>query len=79
MRNFGVAYMALSGFGDAFATGAVIPVLQNFWHRDRSIHLVRPDRRFSPRRVDVAISHLEIFSRKAEAKERAELELIRSH
>ncbi len=79
MRDLGVAYMALAGFGDAFATGAVVPVLQNFWHRDRSIHLVRPDRRFSPRRVDVAISHLETIAKKVEAKERAELEAIRSH
>lgn len=66
-RGLGVAYIAAGGFQNTLSNGALTPILKDFWHTDRSIHIVRPDRRFTPRRVDVAIAILKDFAKRAEA------------
>jgi DNA-binding transcriptional LysR family regulator len=66
-RGLGVAYMALGGFEASLSCGTLEPILKEFWHTDRSIHIVRPDRRFTPRRVGAAIEMLEVFARRTEA------------
>lgn len=67
-RGLGVAYMAVGGFQNTLSNGTLTPILKDFWHTDRSIHIVRPDRRFTPRRVDVAIAILEDFAERIEAQ-----------
>jgi DNA-binding transcriptional LysR family regulator len=66
-RGLGVAYMAVGGFEDTLSRGALTPILKEFWHTDRSIHIVRPDRRFTPRRVVAAIELLEVFAKRTRA------------
>ncbi len=76
-RGLGVAYMAVGGFGNTLSNGALTPILYDFWHTDRSIHIVRPDRRFTPRRVDVAMAFLETFAKRIEALETQEIGTLR--
>lgn len=77
-QGLGVAYMAVGGYGNSLSSGAVTPVLHDFWHTGRSIHIVRPDRRFTPHRVGVAIAHIEAFAHRVEAEEMAALQRIPS-
>jgi len=63
-RGLGVAYMAVGGFENTLSSGILTPILNDFWHTDRSVHIVKPDRRFTPRRVDVAIAVLETFAKR---------------
>ena len=72
-RGLGVAYMALGGFEDTLSRGTLTPILKEFWHTDRSIHIVRPDRRFTPRRVDAAIEMLAVFAKRREAQDTQEI------
>lgn len=65
-RGLGVAYMAVGGFEGTLSRGTLTPILKEFWHTDRSIHIVRPDRRFTPRRVDAAIEILGVFAKRTE-------------
>jgi len=66
-RGLGIAFMAVGGFEDTLSSGLLTPILNAYWHRDRSIHIVRPDRKFTPRRVEVAMEMLETFAKRAEA------------
>jgi DNA-binding transcriptional LysR family regulator len=75
-RGLGIAYMAIGGFGNTLSDGTLVPILNRYWHTDRSIHVVRPDRKFTPRKVEVAMSHLEAFAQKVEAKDEKALGLI---
>ena len=68
-RGLGIAYMAVGGFEDALSNGSLTPVLQCYWHTDQAIHIVRPDRRFTPRRVEVAMDLLQTFAKQAEARD----------
>jgi len=68
-RGLGIAYMAIGGFGKTLSDGTLTPILNDFWHTDRSIHILRPDRRYTPRRVEVAISILEAFAERARVHE----------
>ena len=68
-RGLGIAYMAVGGFDTALINGSLSPILQPYWHTDQAIHVVRPDRRFTPRRVEVAIELLTTFARQAETRD----------
>lgn len=69
--------MAAGGSGNVLAPGAITPVPHEFWVTDRSVHVVRPDRRFTPHRVDVAIARIETFAHCVQAGEMLALERIR--
>ena len=75
-QGLGVAYMAFNAFGSSFAEGRLVPVLTPYWYADGSIHIVRPDRRFTPRRVEEAIKMLEVFAKRAEQDERRNLDAV---
>lgn len=68
-RGLGVAYMAVGGFEDKLANGTLVPILREFWHTDKSVHIVRPDRRFTPRRIEVAIAFLESHAKRIEEED----------
>ncbi|REL27884.1 LysR family transcriptional regulator [Thalassotalea euphylliae] len=54
----GIAYLPKSNFTELLATGAVEPVLANYWNTDISSSIVYQDRRFLPSRARAAIDYL---------------------
>ena len=57
-RGLGVAYMAEHAFGDAFETGKLIPVLEDYWLAHAPISMVFPRKDFVPNRVTALADHL---------------------
>ena len=58
-RGLGIAYMAEEGYGDALATGRVVPVLEPYWRADATIYAVYPTTDYLPERLSRLIAHLE--------------------
>ncbi len=56
--GLGVAYMVEDGFGDAIATGRVIPILKDFWRDDAVMYAVHPETDHLPNRVAALLAHL---------------------
>ena len=71
--GLGIAYMASTGFGDQFETGALVPVLNQFWRTERSVHLIYEDKRFLPERVRLAMAAIEQQAKPIEQNESARL------
>ncbi|WP_162651719.1 LysR family transcriptional regulator [Lentilitoribacter sp. Alg239-R112] len=78
-RGLGVAYMAVGGFENALSLSRLTPILGSFWYTEPSIHIVRPDRRFTPRRVEAAIEILEAFAKRVETKENQLVSALRRY
>ncbi len=57
-RGVGIAYMAKAGFGDAFDTRAVIPILQDYWKEQSPVSVVVPKQSHIPMRVRALMDHL---------------------
>lgn len=61
-RGLGVCHMALSGYEDTLQTGALVPILPDFWLRDVSVYAVRVNRRFVPSRTQRTLDKLRKYS-----------------
>jgi len=77
-RGLGIAYMVSAGYGDALKGGTLMPVLKKFWASEKSVHIVRADRKFVPRRVELAIKFLQAAAKIEEARELAQIENLRT-
>ena len=75
-KGLGIAYMASAGYEDTLLNGSLTPILKKFWRTERSVHIVRVDRQFTPRCVQMAISRLEEVAKKVETKEATKLQNI---
>lgn len=60
--GLGVAYMVYEGFGDAIATGRVVPVLESFWRDDAVMYAVHPETDHLASRVEKLVTHLKLWA-----------------
>ncbi|VAW06009.1 Transcriptional regulator, LysR family [hydrothermal vent metagenome] len=67
--GLGIAYMASTGFGDQFETGALVPVLSRFWRTEKSVYMIYEDKRFLPERVRLAMAAIERQAKPVEQRE----------
>ena len=58
MQNLGIIYLPRVNLADALDAGKLVPILENFWDRDRATWLVYPSRRHLPLRVRRVIDFL---------------------
>ena len=58
MQNLGIIYLPRVNLADALETGKLVPILEDFWDRDRATWLVYPSRRHLPLRVRRVIDFL---------------------
>lgn len=75
-RGLGIAYMASAGYENTFSSGRLIPILKNFWHTEKSVHIIRTDRQFTPRSVQMAIARLEEAAKMSEVEEARKIEAM---
>lgn len=57
-QGLGIAYMPQHNFLPSVERGNLVPVLEEFWHRDSHSWVVYQNRRFLPMRARLAIDHL---------------------
>jgi len=77
-RGLGIAYMVSAGYGGALKDGTLVPVLKNFWASEKSVHIVRADKKFIPRRVELAIKYLQDAAKIEEAREQVLIKKLRA-
>ncbi|MEM8504394.1 MAG: LysR family transcriptional regulator [Cyanobacteria bacterium P01_D01_bin.1] len=58
IRGLGIVYTPQVNLQDELAAGLLVPILQDFWDRDRATWIVYPSRRHLPLRVRRAIDFL---------------------
>ncbi|MEL6224510.1 MAG: LysR family transcriptional regulator [Cyanobacteria bacterium J06627_8] len=58
MQNLGIIYLPRVNLANALDTGTLVPILEDFWDRDRVTWLVYPSRRHLPLRVRRVIDFL---------------------
>ena len=58
MQNLGIVYLPRVNLASALDAGQLIPILEDFWDRDRATWLVYPSRRHLPLRVRRVIEFL---------------------
>ena len=58
VRGLGIAYSPRVNLAEELRSGQLVPILQDFWDRDRSTWIVYPQRRHLPLRVSCAIDFL---------------------
>lgn len=67
-RGLGIAYMAEQGYGRAFETGSLVPILEPYWYADAEISVVVPSSDFVPARVRALIDHLQEACRQTDVR-----------
>ncbi|NEQ51367.1 MAG: LysR family transcriptional regulator [Leptolyngbya sp. SIO3F4] len=66
VMGLGIAYSPQVNLIEALEAGQLVPILQDFWDRDRATWIVYPERRHQPLRVRRAIDFLVEYFRKQE-------------
>jgi DNA-binding transcriptional LysR family regulator len=77
VSGVGIAYLALAAFEDNFSSGALTPVLKDYWGGEQDIYLLADERRFRPHRILTAMNAIQNKAKTFQADEKRQLGTLR--